>query len=91
VRLLGVVMSAEYRRTRNKHGDPVLVITVTGWHDIFRLNWNLLHAQCEFSASARQTFRWMRRCLGAKRYDAFDQSMTGGKTRAYSIRRKRQL
>ena len=76
----------EYERKRNEHGDPVLVITITGWHDIFRLNWNLLHAQCEFSAAARKTFQWMRKSIGAKRYDEFDQSMTGGKTRRYAIR-----
>lgn len=80
----------EYLRTRNEHGDPVLIITVTGWHDIFRLNWNLLHAQVEFSAAASKTFQWMRRSIGAAHYDAFDQSMTGGKTRRYSIRPKRE-
>lgn len=81
-------MSADFKHSRNQHGDPVLTITVTGWHDIFRLQWNLLHAQVEFSAAARKSFQWMRRSLGAKRYDTFDQSMTGGKTIAYSIRPK---
>lgn len=82
-------MAAEFKHSRNRHGDPVLTITVVGWHDIFRLQWNLLHAQCEFSEAARKSFQWMRRCLGPARYDAFDQSMTGGKTRRYSIRPKR--
>lgn len=82
-------MTTEYKRSRNKHGDPVLTITVTGWHNIFRLNWNLLHAQSEFSAEARKTYQWMRRVVGAKNYDKFDQMMTSGKTRKYSIRPKR--
>ena len=83
-------MSAIFKHSRDEHGDPVLTITVTGWHDIFRLQWNLLHAQCEFSAAARKSCQWMRRSLGAARYDTFDQSMTGGKTIAYSIRPRRR-
>lgn len=75
-----------WTRTRNEHGDPVLTITIVGWHDIFRLCWNLLHAQVEFSAESRKVFQWMRRSLGAKRYDEFDRSMTGGKTKQYAIR-----
>lgn len=82
-------MSTEFKHSRNQHGDPVLTITVVGFHDIFRLQWNLLHAQVEFSAAARKTFQWMRRSLGPARYDAFDQSMTGGKTRRYAIRPRR--
>lgn len=83
-------MSTEYKRSRNKHGDPVLTITVTGFHDIFRLSFAMLHAQVEFSEAARKSFQWMRRSLGASRCDAFDQSMTGGKTRRYAIRPKRE-
>lgn len=81
-------MSATYQRARNEHGDLVLTITVVGWHDIFRLTWNHLHAQVEFSADARKTFQWMRRALGAKQFDAIDRSLTGGKVRPYSIRPK---
>ncbi len=81
-------MSTTTERTRNEHGDPVLTITVVGFYDIFRLSWNLLGAQVEFSEQARKTFQWMRRSLGASRFDEFDQSMTGGKTRPYSIRPK---
>ena len=84
-------MSTITKRSRDKNGDPVLTITVTGFHDIFRLSWNLLHAQVEFSAEARRTFQWIRRSLGASRYDTFDQSMTGGKTIAYSIPRRRSI
>ena len=83
-------MSAHFKHSRSRDGEPVLTITVTGWHDIFRLQWNLLHAQMEFSAAARKSFQWMRRSLGAAKYDAFDKSMTGGKTIAYSIRPRRR-
>lgn len=83
-------MSAEYRRTRNQHGDPVLIITVTGSHDIFRLNWNLLHAQCEFSAEARGTYRWLRRVMGAGPFDYLDKSLTGGKAKRYAMRVRRE-
>lgn len=79
-------MSAEYRRTRNQHGDPVLHITVTGAHDIYRLNWNLLHAQCEFSEAARGTYRWLRRVMGAPSFDHLDQMLTHGKAKRYAVR-----
>lgn len=78
-------MSTEYKRTTNHHGDQVLVITVTGWHDIFRLSYSLLHAQVEFSAAARDTFRWLRRRLGADAFDRVDQSLTGGKVKPYAM------
>lgn len=84
-------MSTEYQRSRNEHGDPVLTITVTGSHDIFRLNWNLLHAQCEFSDAARKTYQWLRRVMGAANYDYLDQSLTGGKTKRYAVRAKERL
>jgi len=79
-------VSADYRRTTNEHGDQVLTITVTGAHDIFRLNWNLLHAQCEFSASARDTYRWLRRAMGAGRFDYLDKQLTGGKAKPWAMR-----
>jgi hypothetical protein len=84
-------MSTTYKRSRTKHGDPVLTITVVGWHDIFRVTENLLHAQCEFADASRKTLQWMRRGLGASRYDAFDKSMTGGKTRRYAIRPRERV
>ena len=83
-------MATTYRRTRNKHGDPVLHITVTGAHDIFRLNWNLLHAQCEFSAAARKTYQWLRRSMGAPSFDYLDKSLTGGKAKRYAMRPRKE-
>ncbi len=81
-------MSAECRRSRNQHGDPVLTITVTGSHDIYRLNWNLLHAQCEFSEAARATYQWLRRVMGAGPFDGLDKALTGGKAKVYAVRRR---
>lgn len=83
-------MSTTYKRGRNEHNDPVLTITVTGAHDIFRLNWNHLHAQCEFSDAARDTYAWLRRVMGAGRFDYLDKSLTGGKAKPYSMRRRRE-
>lgn len=79
-------MATEYKRRTNEFGDPILTITVTGSHDIYRLNWNLLHAQCEFSEGARKTYRWLRRSMGAKYFDHLDQSLTGGKAKRYAVR-----
>lgn len=80
-------MTTEYKRGRDQHGTPVLTITITGAHDIFRLNWALLHAQCEFSEAASKTYQWLRRVMGADRFDNVDRSLTGGKAKRYSIRR----
>lgn len=79
-------MSIETRHARNRHGDPVLTITITGWHDIFRTSWNFCHDQVEFVDKGSKALQWMRRSLGAKKYDAFDKSMTGGKSKRWSIR-----
>lgn len=84
-------MSATYERTRNKAGDPVWVITITGWHDIFRMAWNLVHCQVEFCEAGSRTLQWMRRSVGARNFDRFDESMTGGKAKRWSTRRRSSL
>ncbi|MFT3873458.1 MAG: hypothetical protein QM714_12575 [Nocardioides sp.] len=79
-------MSAAYKHTRNAAGDPVWVITITGWHDIFRMAWNLVHCQVEFCEAGAKALQWMRGATGAESFDRFDQSMTGGKAKRWSIR-----
>ena len=84
-------MSVAYTRGRNEHGDGVLIITVTGWHDIYRLTFNHLNAQSEFFEGACKTFKWMRRAVGAPNFDALDKSLTGGRAKRYSTRRGGEL
>lgn len=62
----------------NGNGDPVLTIRITGFHDIFRLAWNLIHAQIEFMEIGRHGMRYTARSLGKGRFAAMDKSMTGG-------------
>lgn len=63
----------------NEHGEAVATITVTGVHDIYRLHINLMSAQIEFGAVARRCFVWMRKRMGAKKFDEFDRSLGGGR------------
>lgn len=78
-------------RTRNSGGDPVWTITVTGWHDIFRLAWNLVHCQVEFVKHGSKALQWQRQANGAESFDRFDQSMTGGKAKRWSIRTRESV
>jgi hypothetical protein len=73
----------------NEHGEPVVTFTVVGVHDIFRWAWHMVHGQVEFGRDGAHCLQHLRRRLGPKRYDEFDQTMTGGKSRSYSIRPKR--
>lgn len=57
---------------------PRLTIVAEGWHDIYRLQANLLTAQTEFSYGARKTFRWMFKAIGRDSFVAFDRSMNRG-------------
>lgn len=84
-------MSHELKFTRNEHGEIVVNFTITGWHDAFRWAFHMLHGQVEFGAEGRRVLQRMRRDVGAKRYDEFDRMMTGGKTRAHSIRPRNRL
>lgn len=61
------------RHTRNKHGEPVWTIELTGWHEIIRFANNLLYQQVEFGAIGRKALQWSRKSLGAKR---FEQAIT---------------
>lgn len=64
---------------RNEHGQPVLTIRITGWHDMFRIAWVLCHAHVEFVAVGRAAFRHLARRLGKRTFASFDQRLTGGR------------
>lgn len=67
----------EKRLTRNKHGDPVLTIKVTGVSDVYRFADGMTRLQCEFSRKGRLTLRSLWRMLGREHFLALDSYMYG--------------
>lgn len=61
-------MSALYRASRNQHGEPVVTITLVGFHDIHRFAYNLLKHQCEFARMGTQILKGQRRRVGKKKW-----------------------
>ena len=76
---------------RNKAGDPVWVITITGWHDIFRMAWNPSIVRSSSAAPEAGPCKWMRRSVGVSQLRPLDESMTGGKAKRWSTRRRSSL
>lgn len=63
---------------QNGEGEPVMVLTVTGGKEIFRLSHHLMQGQIEFGDLARDAFVWLRRRWGIRAFRQVDQEMTGG-------------
>ena len=76
-----------YRHTRDKHGEPVWVIEVTGWHDIYRFAANMLYQQVEFAAAGRKALQWARRSLGSERFEAGNRTLNGTTKYAEAVTR----
>jgi len=72
-------MAVTSRIRRNKGGDPVLTITVTGVFDVYRLGEVFTRQQTDFAPIAERAMRYLWRRLGRDRFVAFDLSMNGGK------------
>lgn len=53
---------------RNRHGEPVMVITMVGWHSIHRFAHNLMRAQVEFYDIGRRAFRAEWRDIGSEQW-----------------------
>jgi len=64
---------------RNRDGEPVWTIRITGVHDIFRFAFHSVQGQVEFGRMASQTFRYLRRFMGHAQFVAYDERMTGGR------------
>ena len=62
------LVAVSKRLTRDRWGNPVLVIRVEGTHDIYRLARHLERGQVEFYKLAGRILRSLRRQLGAKAY-----------------------
>lgn len=64
---------------KNKHGEPVWTIRITGGGEIFRFAFHLAQGQIEFLRIAMGAFRYLRRQWGVRVFKDHDQQMTGGR------------
>jgi hypothetical protein len=76
-------MSTEKRVTFDAEGQPVVTLTISGWHDVFRFAWAMGHLQCESADTARRIGGSLRRKLGAERFGEMNQRFTGKTTYAW--------
>lgn len=67
----------EKRLSRNEHRDPVLTLTLTGVHDVYRFAFGMTYMQVEFCAVGRKALASLRRQLGRERYGWLVDSMHG--------------
>lgn len=70
-------MATEKRVTFNDHGEPQVVITITGWDDAFRFAWAMGHLQCDFADVARRVGGSLRRRIGAAEFRRMHEHFTG--------------
>lgn len=77
-------MGTEVTYGASEHGDPVVTFTVTGGHDIYRLAFALVRAQCDFADVGQGIFRFL---VGAypTSFDALDQSLGSGVARRWAL------
>lgn len=61
-------MSIKQRRISTSNDEPVLVIEVRGYHDIYRFSDHLRRGQCEFADIGRTVQRSLKRRMGAARW-----------------------
>ena len=61
-------MSSKHRIARDRNGEAVVTITLTGESDIHRFAYNLLSQQVEFAAMGRNILKSQRRRLGKARW-----------------------
>lgn len=64
---------------KNKHGEPVWTIRVTGTWEIFRFAYHLVQGQVEFMRMGDRAFRYLRRRMGRASFVEHDVRMTGGR------------
>lgn len=80
----------EHTIRKNRNGEPVLTIRVTGGNEIFRFAFHLIRGQVEFLAIGCAAFRYLRRQWGVNGFKAHDQSMTGGAIVRYGYQLDRE-
>lgn len=70
-------MSIQAKRSTTKGGDPRLVVTVEGTHDVYRFADHLRHGQCEFADVGHDTVRYLKRKLGRGGFGWLQRYMHG--------------
>lgn len=70
-------MSTAFRNSTNRHGEPVLTVTVSGPDDVYRFSHHLLLGQCEFADIGYASLRSLRRRLGPIALRWLNKSMQG--------------
>lgn len=67
-----------YRRlARDKNGELVLTIRISGIHDIYRFAAMMRHGQTDFARAGVRTFRSLREAMGRTRYKGLDDFFHG--------------
>lgn len=70
-------MAVRKRVSRNRDGEPQVVIRVTGATDVFRFATGMLGMQTEFSHVGRKTLRSLRETIGRTAYADLDAFLNG--------------
>lgn len=71
------------RVTKNEHGEPVLTVTVTGFHDAYRFADGMTRLQCEFAHHGRNRIASLRRLCSRENWEAAMDYFHGSGTRGY--------
>lgn len=73
-------MAVRKRVIFNAADEPVLTVTVTGHHDVFRFAWAMAHLQCDFSDVGRRIAGSLKRHMGVERFREIHEHFTSNKT-----------
>lgn len=73
----------------NSHSDSesfTVTLTAKGPHDAYRLMYAMVHMQVDIGglAMSRKGFYALRKAMGAKAFDALDESLGGGRCKRYA-------
>lgn len=77
----------ESRVTTNEHGDPILTVKVTGFHDAYRFADGMTRLQCEFADHGRKRIASLRRRFTPEGWEAAMDYFHGSGRRGFSLRR----
>lgn len=68
----------EHYIRRNRNGEAVWTIRITGANEIFRFAFHMIHGQVEFGEMGGHAFRYLRRKWGIDQLKKHDELMTDG-------------
>lgn len=67
--------------TTNEHGEPVVTITLVGYHEMYRFAHHMEKGQVEFGKAGNQIIRKLRRRLTSASWDDWMRTLHGVKGR----------